>query len=81
MGRTDGQTDRRTDRRTGRTGVTLNALPLSLNRRGHKNTISYSRNFSQIEDFFILFYEKYLLFCIGKGSLYGTRICRHKNPC
>ena len=32
MGRTDGQTDRQTDGqtdgRTGRTGVTLNALPL-----------------------------------------------------
>ena len=28
MGRTDGWRDRRTDRRTGRTGVTLNALPL-----------------------------------------------------
>ena len=27
-GQTDGQTDGRTDRRTGRTGVTLNALPL-----------------------------------------------------
>ena len=27
-GRTDGRTDVRTDGRTGRTGVTLNALPL-----------------------------------------------------
>ena len=27
-GRADGQTDGRTDERTGRTGVTLNALPL-----------------------------------------------------
>ena len=49
MARTDG----RMDRRTGRTGVTLNALPLFFDRRGHKNTISYFGNFSQIEDFFI----------------------------
>ena len=36
MGHTDGQTDGRTDGRTGRTGVTLNALPHSSYRRGHK---------------------------------------------
>ena len=33
-GRTDGWTDRRTDGRTGRTGVTLNALPLFLEYAG-----------------------------------------------
>ena len=37
MGRTDGWTDGRTDGRTGRTGVTLNALPLFFEyAEGHK---------------------------------------------
>ena len=32
-----GRTDRQTDGRTGRTGVTLNALPLFFEYAGHKN--------------------------------------------
>ena len=35
--RTDGRTDVQTDGRTGRTGVTLNALPLFFEYAGHKN--------------------------------------------